>query len=111
MFPDFMCIGAQRAGTSWLGHHLRQHPDVLIRKKEIHYFDRETVFNRPLRERFRSRRYRKLFARALKRHLGRREWPALAWDLRFYLGARNDRWYASLFDKPEGLIAGDLIII
>lgn len=39
--PDFLIIGAQKAGTSSLYAWLTQHPDVLpAREKELHYFDR-----------------------------------------------------------------------
>jgi hypothetical protein len=27
-FPDFLGIGAQKAGTTWLHHNLRSHPDI-----------------------------------------------------------------------------------
>lgn len=38
--PDFIIIGAQKAGTTSLHGYLRQHPDVLpSAHKEIHYFD------------------------------------------------------------------------
>ena len=41
MFPRFLCIGAQKAGTSWLNHNLRAHPGLwLPPRKELHYFDR-----------------------------------------------------------------------
>ena len=39
--PDFICIGAQKAGTGWLYEQLRQHPDFWMPPvKELHYFDR-----------------------------------------------------------------------
>ena len=39
-FPDFLGIGAQKAGTSWLHANLRRHPQVFMpRRKELHYFD------------------------------------------------------------------------
>lgn len=38
--PHFLCIGAQKAGTSWLFEQLRQHPDIWLPPvKELHYFD------------------------------------------------------------------------
>jgi hypothetical protein len=38
--PDFMCIGMQKAGTSWLHEQLKTHPDVwLPKRKELHFFD------------------------------------------------------------------------
>ena len=38
--PDFLCIGAQKSGTSWLDANLRFHPELwLPPAKELHYFD------------------------------------------------------------------------
>ncbi len=38
--PDFIMIGAQRAGTSSLYYYLTQHPQVLAAsRKELHFFD------------------------------------------------------------------------
>ena len=38
--PDFLVIGAQKAGTSWLHEQLNQHPRVWMpREKELHFFD------------------------------------------------------------------------
>lgn len=39
--PDFICIGAQKAGTSWLRVNLSGHPGIWMPPKgELHYFDR-----------------------------------------------------------------------
>jgi len=39
--PDFLCIGAQKAGTTWLYRQLRVHPDFWMPpRKEIRYFDK-----------------------------------------------------------------------
>ncbi|HJT80854.1 MAG TPA: sulfotransferase [Chthoniobacterales bacterium] len=39
--PDFIGIGAQKAGTGWLYEQLRNHPDFWMPPmKELHYFDR-----------------------------------------------------------------------
>jgi hypothetical protein len=46
--PEFLCIGAQKAGTTWLYENLRLHPEIYLPdRKEIHYFDRR--FHRSLR--------------------------------------------------------------
>ncbi|OGT83573.1 MAG: hypothetical protein A3H91_02535 [Gammaproteobacteria bacterium RIFCSPLOWO2_02_FULL_61_13] len=38
--PDFLCIGAQKAGTTWLYENLRRHPEIFLpHRKELHYFD------------------------------------------------------------------------
>lgn len=41
MLPNFIGIGVQKGGTSWLHKQLTKHPDVFIPKdrKEIHFFD------------------------------------------------------------------------
>jgi len=40
VFPDFLCIGAQKAGTTWLHANLAKHPDIFLPKfKELHYFN------------------------------------------------------------------------
>ncbi len=38
--PDFLIIGAQKCGTTWLAAMLRQHPDVYMPDQEIHFFDK-----------------------------------------------------------------------
>lgn len=38
--PNFLGIGAAKAGTTWLHQQLRHHPDIFVSStKEIHYFD------------------------------------------------------------------------
>lgn len=39
--PDFLVVGAQRAGTTWLDARLRTHPEIYLpeRRKEVHFFD------------------------------------------------------------------------
>jgi hypothetical protein len=39
-FPEFLGIGAQKAGTTWLFRNLRLHPDLFLPRKEMHYFDK-----------------------------------------------------------------------
>ena len=42
--PDFLIIGAQKAGTTWLAYQLRQHPDVFMPPREVHFFDNANNF-------------------------------------------------------------------
>ena len=39
--PNFLGIGAMRSGTSWFAKNLREHPDIWMREKELHFFDRK----------------------------------------------------------------------
>lgn len=40
--PNFICVGAQRSGTTWLDSRLRCHKEIFLprHKKEVHFFDR-----------------------------------------------------------------------
>ena len=41
---NFIGIGVQKAGTSWLAKCLNEHPDIYIhKKKEAHFFNREKL--------------------------------------------------------------------
>lgn len=45
IFPDFLIIGPQRTGTSWLAENLRSHPQIFFtRPKELFFFD---LLNKP----------------------------------------------------------------
>ena len=45
--PDFLGIGAQKSGTTWLHDNLRAHPGAFLPEpKEVHYFDQK--FDQPL---------------------------------------------------------------
>ncbi len=47
--PNFICVGAQKAGSSSLYKLLQSHPEIyLSEKKEIHYFNIETEYTKGL---------------------------------------------------------------
>jgi hypothetical protein len=55
--PDFLCIGSQRGGTSWLYFQLARHPDFWMPPvKEIHYFDKLCRVRRSSPQRHRDER-------------------------------------------------------
>ncbi|MCB0402364.1 MAG: sulfotransferase [Flavobacteriales bacterium] len=39
--PDFFIVGAPKCGTTALDHHLSQHPEIFMAKKELHYFGKD----------------------------------------------------------------------
>lgn len=96
--PDFLVVGAQRSGTTWLHAVLSQHPQLwLTPVKELHYFDKLHL--------------RRTLADAHER--GRVGFSGLAqpgFALRYWLGARGDAWYAALFAAAQrrGAIAGEI---
>jgi hypothetical protein len=95
--PDFLCIGAQRAGTTQLHQILQHHPDIFLPAcKELHALDAIAGMDRDQWAKFRQD-----FLASVKK----RSWRAgpatkkkLAWAQRFALSETMDmEWYASLF--------------
>ncbi|MEL6552370.1 MAG: sulfotransferase [Cyanobacteria bacterium J06621_11] len=46
--PNFIIVGAQKAGTTWLAHMLRQHPGIFMPPQEVHFFNFKKNFNQGL---------------------------------------------------------------
>lgn len=44
--PDFLIIGAQKSGTTWLADQLSLHPGIFMAPDEIHFFDKAQNFAR-----------------------------------------------------------------
>jgi len=45
--PNFLCIGAQKAGTTFLFDILKRHPDIYLPEaKELHFFDRDEEYDK-----------------------------------------------------------------
>lgn len=112
MFPDFLCIGAQKAGTTWLHHNLSQQPGIWLPPvKEIHFLDHAPP---SLMKRFFGHQSHHALARANAKTAaadligGRGNLAAfgLAWRLAF--AKRDWDWYASLFPTRPGLMCGEI---
>lgn len=125
---DFLCIGAQRGGTTFLYRCLKDCPGVWIPPcKEVHYFSRSTKYESPSHLCDRSALF-KLFSpsdegRAWRRFVKPRirfwlveaeppRWTdgprRLAWFSRYLLGRPSDEWYRSLFQEGAGKIKGEI---
>jgi hypothetical protein len=46
--PNFLIIGAQKSGTTWLAHILSQHDEIFIPLNEIHFFNKENNYKKGL---------------------------------------------------------------
>ena len=44
--PNFLIIGAQKSGSSWLATHLGRHPEVYMPDSEVHFFDKAQHFEK-----------------------------------------------------------------
>ncbi len=106
----FVCIGAQKAGTTWLARVLSHHDEVFVTPvKEIHYFDHIAGLTQHLSPRKRRSRYRKYHQRMWTQWSRWREHRAQNAWYRTYMGETlDDAWYASLFTQRGGKkIAGE----
>jgi Sulfotransferase family len=110
--PDFICIGAQKAGTGWLYEQLRHHPDFWMPPiKELHYFDRLGVNIRGTPNRTlplaRSEYDRIRIARS--RAVDSRDAEFLErFEALVQTESLDLRGYADLFQVRAGLVSGDI---
>lgn len=106
----FVCVGAQKAGTTWLMKMLARHREVFVTPvKEIHYFDHTAGITDHLRDAKRRSRYRKYYQRLLTQW---HRWGELSeqrgWYRRYMRKELDDAWYASLFERRGNhAIAGE----
>ena len=100
----FVCIGAQKSGTTWLARILSSHPELFMSPvKELHYFDHVGGITRHLSERKLRSRNRKFLQRLLTQwsqfHELKRQ---RSWYRTYLRGPIDDAWYASLFTARDG---------
>lgn len=120
--PDFLCIGSQRAGTTWLHRMLLKHPHIFVTPiKELHYFDNvdagtgqiqlEKIYNNDLWSRpfYDKERYFRNREKFLKKLISLQlSYPQIYWYLKFYASKTfNLKWYQSLF-PINGQVRGEL---
>src|SRR5215471_16731665 len=92
--PDFLCVGAHKAGSTWLYQQLDSHPDFWMPPvKEMHYFDQLGRVQRTGRPRCRDQRD----LRFLERLESLSAEPGI--DLENY---------GRLFEPKASLISGDI---
>ena len=109
MLPDFLCIGAQKAGTSWLHANLAQHPDLWLPPiKEVHYFNYSLRYPSPLSRKYYNDRWREQLRRRLGQRWRGRDLAGLGWDLNYFFGRRDDTWYERVFEPGRGRVCGDV---
>lgn len=106
----FVCIGAQKAGTTWLAKTLARHPGLFFTPvKELHYFDHISGITQHLSNAKRRSRYRKYHQR-LWTQLHR--WPEhrshWSWYRDYMRDPIDDDWYQNLFrHRGDATFAGE----
>ena len=109
MLPNFMCIGAQKSGTTWLYYNMRVHPEIWLPPlKEIAYFNNNS-YNPTVTSLLDTPSKRlKLQRLSMKFWSSAKKGQNIGWFLRYFFLPRNDEWYASLFSPNERQIAGEM---
>ena len=104
-FPDFLCVGQQKAGTTWLASNLRETPGAYVpHVKELNYFNHIYL---PAHRAWIDR------ARPLRELVSRRKFVPDEFAERFDAYCRhvrfapNDAWYAAQFEEAGGRVAGE----
>jgi hypothetical protein len=115
MKPDFICIGAQKAGTTWLYQGLSELEGFSLPYiKELHYFDRDSSYPAPkiltetyLKNRIKNKKWIKKRSIHLTKTALRGNLNKFMWLWKWYMSTYEDSWYLSLFKNFEG-ITGDI---
>jgi hypothetical protein len=109
--PNFLCIGAQKAATSWLFVNLQRHHQVWMPPvKELHYFNHLFV---PENRSWTNYHIRQGTSGAVKNHINFGEYVDFAY-LRYLTRLMEDpfteAWYRAAFDRPNtrGKVLGDI---
>src|ERR1700741_1341281 len=99
-YPDFLCIGAQKAGTTWLDKTLRRHPGLWLPPiKETQYFNH---LHLPQSRGWTTRTRQERAEKTLRRYLAKT--PQAEWNYRYVsvladiaASPVSDRWYGRIF--------------
>ncbi len=108
---NFIGIGAQKSGTSWIYHRLLElHEFSLPYIKELHYFDRDPKYpspNRLSKSKLSNRIFEyKFINNAIQEILSalyRKKWHKFLWICNWHLSTYDDTWYLSLFKNLSGI--------
>ncbi|MEB3334199.1 MAG: sulfotransferase [Cyanobacteriota bacterium] len=112
--PDFIGIGAQKAGTCWLRANLGRHPGVWMPPvRELHYFDRtlpgSPFPSRSALERAASESWRAKVLGDLRRQVAQGDASAVVWSALHHLLDHDEAWYRMQFAlAPPSALVGDI---
>ena len=97
--PDFLYIGAPRAGSTWLWTNMKTHPEIWVPPCK------STAFHHT---RFQIYRLKKLTIQGFGKNMfTATDHKTRSWYRRFFLSPfPGDKWYAGLF--PDDQISGDI---
>ena len=108
---DFIGIGAQKAGTSWLFRRLEELPEFSLPPiKELHYFDRNRKYDSPhtlahsnLLLKLCNFWWLKNLNRRLLKNIFQDDKKHLNWYFNYFFSNYNDSFYLNLFEGLNGI--------
>lgn len=105
-FPDFYCIGAEKAGTTWIYENLSMHPQIFSPYiKEIHYFNHLYLeHHRKWTDNHRNERYTKAlkFLHEKQKQSSNKDIEEKIIHIENSLkGELTDSWYANFFKQAK----------
>jgi len=109
MFPNFLCIGAQKAGTGWLFKNLKKHPEIWLPPvKEIHFFNYYQYHPYSFFRFLFFRRWRRQLRLRIKNGQFFNSFHTAHWNLNFFFRPHTLGWYKSIFGPGNGRKTGDI---
>jgi ABC-type multidrug transport system fused ATPase/permease subunit len=108
---NFIGIGTQKSGTSWLFRNLKKLPDFsLLPIKELRYFDRHPkypsrkgLFDDFILKRVTNPDWLFGFRVYFLRKFSKENFKTIKWKLKYFFSKANDDLYLSFFENLEGL--------
>lgn len=112
MFPDFLCIGAQKAGTTWLHENLHLQPEIFLQPvKELHFLDHRppSILKRLFGGTSHHRLARQNFHQTLMRWFHRNaSWNEFRVSFQIAFAHRDWDWYQGLFQFSGERVCGEV---
>ena len=113
--PDFLCIGAQKSGTTWLHKNLLEHPNISFpHLKELHYYDEieagicTNLYCRIFNKHWKNEWWRHTLKYSMYEALKSKNVKKFIWLLNYFFSPRGKYWYMSLFPNDSNTISGEL---
>lgn len=116
MKPDYLCIGAQKAASTWLYVQMSKHPRIWVPQvKELNYFNNisSTLFKRVFSKHWRDKNWRILLKQKVLSPLFKGklyEIKHFKWYFKYFFLPRSFRWYISLFPGNPDKLKGEFSV-
>jgi hypothetical protein len=110
-YPEFICIGTQKAGTTWLDEMLRGHPDIWLPPvKELQYFNERFISgHKQWTRRHRITQGLRVLNWQLEKTRKNIDFARIKLVAHLCLPETSDEWYGEIFDyAPAGRVRGEV---